>query len=83
VDQPLILSWDSPSKILSLGQDTLANNVFSFSLNYFDKFGDTASSTYSPASTAIIKITLSLTGADNVISSFEERVFLYSLMTGI
>jgi len=83
VDQPLILSWDSPSKILSLGQDTLANNVFSFSLNYFDKFDATASPTYSPASTAIIKITLGLTGADNVISTFEERVFLYNLMTGL
>jgi prepilin-type N-terminal cleavage/methylation domain-containing protein len=82
VDQPLTLSWDNPSKILSLGPDTLANNVSSFSLSYFDKFDATAGTTYS-ASTAIIKITLSLTNADNVTSTFEERVFLYSLMTGL
>jgi prepilin-type N-terminal cleavage/methylation domain-containing protein len=83
VDPPLTLSWDNPSKILSLGPDTLANNVSSFSLSYFNKFNDvTAGTTYS-ASTAIIKITLSLTGADNVISIFEERVFLYNLMTGL
>lgn len=85
--QPLILSWDNTNKILLLGPagnaDTLANNVSSFSLSYFTKFDDvTASPTYLPASTALIKITLSLTGADNVATTFEERVFLYSLMTG-
>ena len=78
----LTLSWDNKS-ILSFGPDTLANNVASFNLSYLDKFDTTGLTTYSPASTAIIKITLGLTGADNVISTFEERVFLYSLMTGL
>ncbi|MGA2330894.1 MAG: prepilin-type N-terminal cleavage/methylation domain-containing protein [Syntrophales bacterium] len=87
VDQSLFLSWNNAQNILSLGPtgnaDTLAYNVSSFSLSYFNKFDDTAGPTYLPASTMIIKITLSLTGADNVISTFEERVFLYSLISGI
>jgi prepilin-type N-terminal cleavage/methylation domain-containing protein len=82
VDQTLILSLSNQE--LLLGADVLANNVASFNLSYFDKFDDvTASVTYLPASTAIIKITLNLTGADNVVATFEERVFLSSLMTGI
>ena len=88
VDQSLILSWDNTNNILSLGPacntDTLASNVSSFSLSYFNKFDDDpAGLTYLPASTAIIKITLGLPDADNHISTFEERVFLYSLMTGM
>ena len=81
---PIVLSWDSVSQKLLLGTDTLADNVSSFSLGYLDKFDDvTAAASYSSASTGIIKITVSLTGADNFSSTFEERVFLSGLMAGI
>ena len=82
LDPPIVLSVNNQE--LLFGIDVLANNVSSFSLNYFDKYDDvTAGLAYLPASTAIIKITLTLTGADNVAATFEERVFLSSLMTGL
>jgi prepilin-type N-terminal cleavage/methylation domain-containing protein len=77
------LSWNNINKELLLGTDVLANQVASFYLKYYDKYDDAGGDNYLPASTAIIKITLNLTGADNVAATFEERVFLYSLMTGI
>ncbi|MBU0768308.1 MAG: prepilin-type N-terminal cleavage/methylation domain-containing protein [Proteobacteria bacterium] len=83
VDESLVLSWDSGTQKLSLGTDVLANQVASFNLKYLEKYDDAGGESYLPASTALIKITLSLTGADNVAATFEERVFLYSLMTGI
>lgn len=82
VDQTLVLSWDSGTQKLSLGTDVLANQVASFNLKYLEKYDGADGESYLPASTALIKITLSLTGADNVATIFEERVFLYSLMTG-
>jgi hypothetical protein len=88
VDQALVLSWNNASQILSLGPagnaDTLAQNVSSFSLSYFEKYDDAAGGlTYLPASTAIIRITIDLTGADNETATFEERTFLSRIMTGI
>ncbi|MCK9231804.1 MAG: hypothetical protein M0P04_03295 [Syntrophales bacterium] len=49
---------------------------------YLDKYDSTEGDTYTPASTAIIKITLSLTGADDVTATFEDRVYLNGVMTG-
>jgi prepilin-type N-terminal cleavage/methylation domain-containing protein len=83
VDQTLILSWNGGTQTLSLGTDVLASQVALFNFKFHDKYDDTGYDVYRPASTAIIKITLNLTGADNVAATFEELVFLSSLMTGI
>ena len=78
----LVLSWNSGTQRLSLGSDVLGDRVASFSLKYLDKYDSEGADTYTPASTAIIKITLSLTGADDVTSTFEDRVYLNRIMTG-
>jgi prepilin-type N-terminal cleavage/methylation domain-containing protein len=82
VDQPIVLSWNNGNRELLLDTDVLANQVVSFGLKYYDKYDAAGGNNFS-ASTALIGITLGLTGADNVTSTFEERVFLFSLMTGI
>jgi prepilin-type N-terminal cleavage/methylation domain-containing protein len=80
--QSIVLSWNNNQE-LSLDTDVLANHVAAFYLKYYDKYDDAGGDNYLPASTALIRITLGLPDADNHISTFEERVFLYSLMTGI
>jgi len=78
----LVLSWNSGTQVLSLGTDVLGDRVHSFSFKYLDKYDSAGADTYAPASTAIIKITLSLTGADDVTATFEDRVYLNRIMTG-
>lgn len=80
VDQSLTLSWASGTPNLSLGADLLANKISSFNLKYHAKYDDTGVDNYSKASTALITITLSLIGAET--TNFEERVYLYGIMTG-
>jgi prepilin-type N-terminal cleavage/methylation domain-containing protein len=80
--QSIFLSWDNNQNI-SLDQDVLASKVAAFNLKYYDKYDDAGGDNYLPSSTALIRITVGLTDADNHISTFEERVFLHSLMTGI
>jgi len=87
--QQKILYWNSGDKTLSIGPpagnlDILADNVNSFSLAYNRFYNDTTPSTiYSSSSTAIIQVTIGLKGADDVVSTFINRVFLSKLMTGI
>ncbi|HOG06789.1 MAG: type II secretion system protein [Mangrovibacterium sp.] len=83
---PVVLSWSGDTRKLSFSTaadvDVLGARVASFSLKYLDKYDSTEGDTYTPASTAIIKITLSLTGADDVTATFEDRVYLNGVMTG-
>lgn len=57
---------------LLLNTDKLTDQVSSFSMTYYDKDGNSAS-TFSPEN-KIIEITLKLTGADNVTSEFKARI---------
>ena len=80
-NQSVTLSWNSGTQNLLLGTDVMADEVASFNLKYYDKYDadDAAGGTsYLPASTALIKITFSLT---SVGATFEERVFLYRIMS--
>jgi prepilin-type N-terminal cleavage/methylation domain-containing protein len=82
----LVLSLDNTRQELSLGGDLLANHVKTFNLSYFDQYDKVsapAGLSYLPKSTAIIKITLGLSGADNEVATFELRIFLSKVITGI
>lgn len=60
--------------LLKLNNDTLTNSVSAFTLSYCDDVTSTSChSAWSPTS-RIILITLTLTGADNVQSTFTQRV---------
>lgn len=58
---------------LTYGGDVLTDQVSGFALNYYDNYDSTAQTTWQP-SRRIIEITLSLTGADGVVSEFKARV---------
>ena len=77
-NQSVTLSWDSGTQNLLLGTDVLADEVAAFDLKYYDKYDSAGGTTYLKASTAMIQITLSLS---NVGATFEDRVFLYRIMT--
>ena len=65
---------------VTLDGDVLIDQVNAFRLDYYNAYNDTSSpATYSP-STTMIQITLELVGADNVISQFVSRVFLYNII---
>lgn len=80
-----VLSWNSTNDTLSIDSDLLLDNVSSFNLAYCKFYDDTTpASSYSPASTAIIQVTVGLKGAnDNTVITFVDRVFLLKVMTGI
>ncbi len=52
----------------------LTDDVNEFELTYYDKY-DSPASAYSSSNTALIGITLKLKGADDMILTFEDRVF--------
>lgn len=60
---------------LQIGSDTLVDNVNTFELKYYNTYNGSSSSTYS-STACVIEISLKLTGADNVISEFLDRVTL-------
>lgn len=53
--------------------DTLTDQVSNFTISYYDNYDSAAQSTWQ-TSRRIIEITLSLIGADNVVSQFKRRV---------
>ncbi|MEW6428612.1 MAG: type II secretion system protein [Thermodesulfobacteriota bacterium] len=53
--------------------DILANRVTGFTLNYYDTYNGSASSTWSP-SRRIIEITITVQAADGMTSSFSTRI---------
>ena len=73
------ISWAGGSSPLLLDSDTLVTPVISFNLNFYDSYSST-NSPYS-STTSMIEITLQLTGADNAVKNFIDRVNLY-LETG-
>jgi prepilin-type N-terminal cleavage/methylation domain-containing protein len=60
---------------LLMGSDILVDNVNKLELKYYSAYNGSGTSTYSSAA-AIIEVSLKLTGADNVISEFKDRVTL-------
>jgi hypothetical protein len=60
---------------LQINGNTLVDNVNTFELKYYNTYNGTSSSTYSP-SVSVIEISLKLTGADDVVSEFLDRVSL-------
>ena len=71
-DQTVALS----GSLLKLNNDTLTNNVSAFTLSYCndDLTDSVCSESWNPLTSRIIVITLKLTGADNVQSTFTQRV---------
>ncbi len=53
--------------------DALLDNVTAFSLNYYDTYDGSAASSWSASST-IIEISITVTGAENVSSTFTTRI---------
>lgn len=68
------VSWsgtaDDP---LYLGSNILADNVNDFDLGYYDSFSGTKGSSWN-SSTKIIEVTLGITGAQSVVSTFTARI---------
>ena len=69
-DQTVALS----GSLLKLNNDTLTNNVSAFTLSYCDDVTSTSCPSAWSSTSRIILITLTLTGADNVQSTFTQRV---------
>ncbi len=62
---------------LSIDEDTLINNVGpAFSLTYYDSYDDTAPGSSYASTTTMIEINLPVIGADDIVSTFTNRVFL-------
>ena len=85
--QQRVLSWNNTDYTLSIDSNLLLDNVSSFNLAYYKFYDDTTATPpaqYSPASTAIIQVTIGLKVADdNTVITFVDRVFLLNEMTGI
>lgn len=78
------ISWAGGNNPLLLGSatlDTLITPVNSFNLNFYDSY-NSPSTPYS-STTSIIEITLQLTGAENAVLTFNDRVNLYLETGGI
>ena len=73
ITQTIMLTGGS---LLKLNNDTLTNNVSAFTLSYCndDLTDSVCSESWNPLTSRIIVITLKLTGADNVQSTFTQRV---------
>ena len=55
----------------------LIDNVSDLLLTYYESFNDPAPVTlYTPGNTKMIEISMSLTGANNIVTTFTNRVFL-------
>jgi len=68
------VTWSgSAGDPLYLASDILVNNVNDFDLGYYPSFSGAKGASWT-GSTKIIEITLKLTGADNVVSTFTTRV---------
>jgi len=66
---------DQSGSNLRVGGDILVDNVNTFELKYYSAYNGSGSSTYSSVA-SMIEISLKLTGADNVISEFLDRITL-------
>lgn len=71
ITQTIMLTGGS---LLKLNNDTLTNNVSAFTLSYCDDVTSTSCPSAWSSTSRIILITLTLTGADNVQSTFTQRV---------
>jgi len=75
-DNSKTITWSGAGNPLKINSDILADNVSDFKLTYYDSYDDASpANSYSPASTTLIGITLKLKGADDMILTFEDRVF--------
>ena len=66
-----VVSWTGDT--LTLDSDILTDNVASFDLGYFDSYNGAKQGAWS-SSKKMIQITLNLTGANNAVSVFVDRV---------
>ncbi|MBF0225589.1 MAG: type II secretion system protein [Desulfobacterales bacterium] len=74
------LAFNNVDNKIYIDTDVLIDNASSFTLEYYNYYNDpTPSNTYL-SSTVMIKVTLQITGASGVISTFTTCIFLNRLM---
>jgi len=79
-DATYTVSWSAGNPLtmknpLTMDSYILTDNVSDFKLTYYDLYNSSAAA-YSASATKLIGITLKLKGAEDIILTFEDRVFV-------